>query len=191
MQLFPSTDGKMEQTLPVYGLRNETVTAIMMVYSNNKAKVRSSNWVRDFFDIVAGVLQEDINVISVHNLPRFRTSSIDRSNKKKWLYTKKKLRHKRYPDETITNTDYEHEISFLANTLTQSKYRLHSLEQVTVSIGFYVNSDKMEYMGLNQRGDISALNSCPLNSVDKFTYPNSSVWSILKKYQDTPREVVN
>ena len=38
----------------------ETVTTIMMLYSNTKVLVRSLDWDTDFFfDIVAGVLQED------------------------------------------------------------------------------------------------------------------------------------
>ena len=49
----------MEQILRAYGLSKETVTAIMMLYKNTKVKVRSPDGDRDFFDIVAGVLQEN------------------------------------------------------------------------------------------------------------------------------------
>ena len=41
----------------------------------------------DFFDNIAGVLQGDI---FVYNLPRPCTTNIDRSNKWKCLYSKKK-----------------------------------------------------------------------------------------------------
>ena len=61
----------------------------MMLNSNKKVKVHSSDRDTDFFDIVAGVLQRGSSM-SVHNLPRLRTSNIDRSNKRKWLYTKKR-----------------------------------------------------------------------------------------------------
>ena len=37
----------------------ETVTAIMMLYSNTKVKVRSLDGDIEFFEIVAGVLPED------------------------------------------------------------------------------------------------------------------------------------
>ena len=46
----------MKQILLVYGLLKETVTAIMMLYSNTKAKVRSPGGDTDLFDIAAGVL---------------------------------------------------------------------------------------------------------------------------------------
>ena len=51
--------GKMEQSLLAYGLQKETVAAIIMLYRNAKVKVRSSDADTDYFDIVAGVLQED------------------------------------------------------------------------------------------------------------------------------------
>ena len=45
--------GKMEQILLTYGLPNETVAAMMMLYRNTK------DGDTDYFDIVAGVLQGD------------------------------------------------------------------------------------------------------------------------------------
>ena len=49
----------MEQILLVHGLLNETVAAIMMLYSNTKVKVHSPGGDTDYFDIVAGVLKGD------------------------------------------------------------------------------------------------------------------------------------
>ena len=51
--------GKMEQILLAYGQPKETVAAIMMLYRNNKVKVRSPDGDTDYFDIVEGVLQGD------------------------------------------------------------------------------------------------------------------------------------
>ena len=51
--------GKMEQILLADGLPKETIIAIMMLYKNTKVKVHSPDGDRDYFDIVAGVLQED------------------------------------------------------------------------------------------------------------------------------------
>ena len=51
--------GKMAQILLAYGLPNETVAAIMILYRNIKVKVRSQDGDTDNFDIVAGVLQGD------------------------------------------------------------------------------------------------------------------------------------
>ncbi len=49
----------MEQILLANGLPKETVAAIMILYRNTKVKVRSLDGDIDYFDIVAGVLQED------------------------------------------------------------------------------------------------------------------------------------
>ena len=49
----------MEQILLNYSLPKETVAAIMMLYKNSKVKVFSLDGNIEFFDIVAGVLQEN------------------------------------------------------------------------------------------------------------------------------------
>ena len=49
----------MEQILLAYGLPKETVTAIMMLYKNTKAKFHSPDGGTGFFDILARVLQGD------------------------------------------------------------------------------------------------------------------------------------
>ena len=53
---------------------------------------------------------------TVHNLPRLRTSNVDRSNKRKWICTKKNTRSRRYPAETITDADYADDLALLAPT---------------------------------------------------------------------------
>ena len=45
----------MEQILLAYGLPNETVAAMTILYKNTKVKVRSPNGDTEYFDIVAGV----------------------------------------------------------------------------------------------------------------------------------------
>ena len=51
--------GKMEQIFLAYGLLKEIVAAIMIIYKNTKVKVHSPDGDTNYFDIVAGVLQED------------------------------------------------------------------------------------------------------------------------------------
>ena len=68
------------------------------------------------------------------------------------LFLKKSRRD---PRQTIVDADYIDHIALLANTLTQAKSLLHSLEQSAGGIGLYVNVDKTEYMCFNQKGNIS------------------------------------
>ena len=48
----------MVQIHSAYSLSKETVTAIMLLYKNTKEMVHSPNRDTNFFDIIAGVLQE-------------------------------------------------------------------------------------------------------------------------------------
>ena len=81
--------------------------------------------------------------------------NIDRSNERKWFYTKKgKSRH--YPAETITDSDYADDIALLANTPAQAKSLLHSLDQATGGNSLHVYADKTEYMCFNQKKETSS-----------------------------------
>ena len=75
------------------------------------------------------------------------------------------------------DTDYADDIALLANTPTQAKSLLLSLEQTAEGIGLHMNAGNMEYICFNQKGDISTLNGSSLKLVDKFTYLGNSVSS--------------
>ena len=60
MQLYYLSTSPRPLTPYTYGLPKEAVTAIMMLYKKTKVKVRSPDGDTDYFDIVAGVLQNDI-----------------------------------------------------------------------------------------------------------------------------------
>ena len=51
--------GKIKQILLAYGLPEETVAAIMILYRNTKVKVLSPDGDWDYFDIVVGIPQGD------------------------------------------------------------------------------------------------------------------------------------
>ena len=172
--------GKMEQILLAYGLPEKTVAAITILFRNTKVKVRSPDGDTEYFDIVAGVLQEDtlapyIFIICLDYV--FRTS-IDNIRENGFELTKKRSR--RYPAKTITDADYADDISLLANTPNQAETLLHSLERAAAGIGFHVNAHKTEFMCFNQKGDISTLDGTSLKLVDKFTNLGSSVSSTEK-----------
>ena len=61
------------------------------------------------------------------------------------------------------DADYADNIALLANTPTQAKFLLHSLEQAAGGIGLHMNAN----MCFNQ-GDISTLNDSSLKLVYKF-----------------------
>ena len=71
-------------------------------------------------------------------------------------------------------------VALLANTPVRAETLLLSLERTAAGIGLHVNVDKMEYIGFNQRGDISTVNDVSLKLVDNFTCLGSSVLSTKK-----------
>ena len=172
--------GKMEQILLAYGIPKETIAAITILYRNTKVKVRSPDGDTEYFDIVAGVLQEDTLAphLFIICLDYVLRTSIDKIRKNGFELTKKRSR--RYPATTITDADYADDIAILANTPDQAETLLHSLERAAAGIGLYVNAHKTEYMCYNQTGDVSTLEGTPLKLVDKFTYLGSSVESTEK-----------
>ena len=80
----------MEQILLAYGLPKETVEVLMMIYKNTKVKVRTPTGNKDFFDIVAGVLQGDTLApyLFIICLDYVLRTSIDLM--KKWFYSQKR-----------------------------------------------------------------------------------------------------
>ena len=155
----------------------KSFAAIMRLYRNMKIKVCSPDGDTDYFDIVAGVLEGDtlaphLFIICPDYVLR---TSIDIMKDNGFKLTKERSR--RYPAQTITDTDHTNDIALLANTPTQAKTLLHSLEWAAAGIGLHVNTHKTEYMCFNQRGDNSTQNGCSLKLVDKFTYLRSSVSS--------------
>ena len=91
-----------------------------------------------------------------------------------------KERSRRYLAKIMMDADYTDDIAIQANTTAQAKNLLHSLERATAGIGLHVNTEKTEYMCINQRDDISTLEDGSLKLVDKFTYTGSSVSSTEK-----------
>ena len=124
----------MEEILLAYGLPKETVAAIIILYRNTKEKVRSPDWDTDYFDIVVGVLQGDtlaqnLFIICIEYMLR---TSIDKIKENYFQLTKK--RSKRYPAKTITDADYAHDITLLANAPSQAESLQHSLERAAAGI---------------------------------------------------------
>ena len=75
------------------------------------------------------------------------------------------------------DADYADDLVLLANTPTQTKSLLHSVEQATRSISLYVNLDKTEFMPFKEDGIVTTLKDWPLKLVDHFIYFGSNITS--------------
>ena len=113
-----------------------------MLYKNTKVKVHSPDGDTDYFDIVAGILQED-TLAPYHLiicLDYVLRTSIDKMKDNGFNLAKERSR--RYPAQTIMDADYTDDIALLANSPTQAETLLHSLEGVAAGISLYINADK-------------------------------------------------
>ena len=99
-----------------------------MLYRNTKVKVLFLDRDTDYFDIVAGVLQRDTLApyLFIICLDYVLRTSIDKMKENGFKLTKEKSR--RYPAQTITDTDSADYIALLANVPAQARTLLHSLE---------------------------------------------------------------
>ena len=97
----------MEEKLLAYGLSKEIVSTTM---------VCSPDGGIDFFNIVGGVLQGDILApyLLIHCLDYILQGPIDLL--KEIGFTLKNARSRRYPAETMTNTNYTNDQELLVNT---------------------------------------------------------------------------
>ena len=87
-----------------------------MLYKNTKHRMET-----DYFDIVAGVLQDDILVsyLFIICLDYVLRTSIDLEKEK--VFKLAKERSKRYPAQNIMDVDYTDNIVLLANSLAQAE----------------------------------------------------------------------
>ena len=165
--------GKMKEILLAYGIPEETVEAIMMLYKNT----RSPDGDTDFFDIQAGVLQGDTLApfLFILSLDFVLQTSVDLH--KELGLTLERARSRRYPAVKVTDADYADDLALFADKIADAEKLLHCLEAAAAVIGLHINAGKTEFMSINQEGQIKAMNNTPLKKVKQFTYLGSNIAS--------------
>ena len=122
---FDSIDrSKMEQILEAYGIPNEMIKAIMIMYKNTRAFVRSPDCDTEFFDIIAGVLQGDtlapyLFIIVLDYVLR----NLDQN--KNLSFTLRKQLSRRYPAEILTDTDFADDLALLSDKIGNTENLLN------------------------------------------------------------------
>jgi len=114
-----------------YGTPEVTVTAIMMLYHNSEAMVRSSDEDTECFKILAGVLQGDTlaPLLFIIALDYVLRNSLD--TQRELGFALHKTGSRRHPAIKITDADYADDLTL---------FLFHSLEEVATAIGLYGNS---------------------------------------------------
>ena len=169
--------GKMREILRAYGIPDETVRAVMMLYDNTTAKVRSPDGDTNFFKILGGVLQGDtlspyLFIICLDYALRKAIESNENLG-----FTLQKRKSSRYPETKLTDADYADDLAALSDTTEDATTLLYRIEQAAKMIGLHINEKKTEYMVFNNTGDIRATNGEKLKQVDDFQYLGSHLAS--------------
>ena len=138
-------------------------------FSSHQKKSNTIIFLFNFFDFVAGVLQEDTLTVYLFIICLAYVLRTSRDQTKGNGLTIKKKRSRRYPAETIIDTDYANDLALLVNTPTQAESLWYNLEQTAGDIGPNVNGNKTESMYFKQEGAISTLWGKPLKLIDHLT----------------------
>ena len=170
--------GKIVEILQAYGIPNETIAAIRMLYRNTKAMVRSPDGDTDFFNVVAGVLHGDTLApfLFILTLDYVLRTSVDKLNS--FGFTLEKAKSRRY--QKITDADYADNLALFSDKIDDAERLLHAVEEAAARIGLYVNAKKTEYVCYKQNGEIKDLKGTTLKEVEHFTYLGSNISSTEK-----------
>ena len=170
----------MAEILKSYGIPEEIITAIMMLYKNSKAMVRSPDGDTDFFDVLAGVLQGDTLApfLFILSLDYTLRTSVDSLNE--LGFTLEAAKSRRYPAKKITDADYADDLALITNKIKDAEKLLHALEDTAAQIGLYINAGKTEFICYNQNGEIKTTKGKTLKKVEHFTYLGSNISSTTK-----------
>ena len=130
-----------------------------------------------FFDITAGVLQGDTLApfTFIICLDYILRKAIDEKTDLGFILIQ--IKSRRHLAKKISEADHADDIAVLTDYLKDAAKVLHNIEQLTQVIGLYVNSEKTEYMCLNQDASagIKSLNGGKVKKVDDFKYLDSYI----------------
>ena len=165
----------MDQMLLEYCIPNET-KAIMVMYKNTQASVRSPDDDTEFFDIIAGVLQGDalatyLFIIVLDYVLR----NLDQN--KNLGFTLRKQLSRRYPSKMLTDGDFANDLALLLDKIGKAEKLLKILEIAAASAGLYMNTTKIKLIAVNAEGTITAQNGYDLEQVKDFNYLGSKIIS--------------
>ena len=179
---FDSVDRPtMFKILHAYGIPEETINAIKIMYEDTSAVVLTPEGESDSFSVNTGVLQGDplapyLFIIVLDYALRTALNVTDG-------LTLSRRRSSRHPAQYLSDLDYADDISLLADTLLDAESLLHKVEACCKSIGLSLNAKKTKYMVINPStsDDVTALDGSKLDKVDDFKY--------LGSYTNTARDI--
>ena len=148
--------GKMLKILRAYGIPDQIVRAVSIMYEDTKAKVISPDGETDTFDIVAGVLQGDIlapNLFVVVLDYALRKAISGREEELGFQLVRRQSR--RIGPVVLTDLDFADDIALLSEEIHQAQELLHQVETAVAKVGLKMNANKTKFMAFNHNQDLT------------------------------------
>ena len=175
---------KMFEILGLYGIPNETIDAIKVLYTNTRSSIVTPDGETESFDILSGILQGDtlapfLFIIVIDYIMRI---SVDTMKENGLMYRPR--RSSRHPDLFITDADFADDIALLSDSLTNAQKLLSALESASNCTGLYLNETKTECMPINTRNNIQikTLSNNILKCVEDYKYLGSHILNSEKDF---------
>ena len=164
--------GKMLAILKAYGIPEELVTAISIIYEDT-AKVITPDGETKTFNILAGVLQVDtlapyLFVIVIDYVMRTALQA----RETKLGFQLQKIKCRRVPPITITDMDFADDIELVNEGIKEAQEMITRVEKSAKRVGLSMNTGKTKYMSYNtnQQFEIKAIDGSNLKRVEDFKY---------------------
>ena len=157
----------------MYGVPEQLISAIGLLYTGTKAKVLSPGRETEYFLILAGVFQGDTLA------PYIFTIMIDYAMRQaigndalELGFKINRKRSRRHNPNVITDLDFADDIALVAEELEQAQDFLHCVQENAAKIGLHLNSDKTEFMTFNEVQDtiLKTVNNENIKKIDNFKY---------------------
>ena len=183
---FDSVDrSKMFEILGLYGIPEEIVAAIKVMYTDSTSTVMTTDGETQPFSTLAGILQGDtlapfLFIMVVDYVMRVSIDTI--SEKGYQLHPK---RGSRQPAEYLTDTDFADDIALISQSLEHVQDLLQSLEQASNGVGLYLNETKTECLNRclsNADLLVKTLSGSSLKMVEDYVYLGSFISSSEKDF---------
>ena len=183
---FDSVDrSKMFEILKLYGIPEEIVAAIRVMYTDNTSTIMTTDGETPAFPILAGILQGDtlapfLFIMVVDYVMRVSVDTI--SEKGYQLHPRKSSRH---PAQHLTDTDFADDIALISHSLEHAQDLLQSLEQASNGVGLYLNETKTECLSrvlTNADLVVKTLGGASLKMVEDYVYLGSFISSSEKDF---------
>ena len=172
----------MFKILPLYGIPDQIINAIKVLYTNTIAKVLTPDGETEQFDILAGVLQGDTLApfLFIMVLDYALRISLD-SHNSLGLLLKPKL-SSRQPAQYLTDLDFADDLAIILKSIKNAETLLQSLEGAAAAVGFICNESKTEFISTTYTKDsLLSFSGTSINRVNDFIYLGSH---IMESYKD-------